>query len=418
MRRRLSARAVLCFSLALVVCGATAAADWPRFRGPNGTGISTDKGVPLTWTDKENILWKVPLPGLGNSSPIISRGRIFLQSSTENGSARMLLCLDAASGKTLWTQKVTGKKARRINPLNSLASSTCCADGERVYCLFWDGEETALYAYTFDGKELWKHPLGEFTSQHGPGGSPVVHDGKLVYVNDQDGSSEILCLDARTGREVWKKPRRAFRACYSAPFAVPSQEGHTELIVETTAGITSFDLKDGSENWDFIWKFDGMPLRTVSSPILTQGLILATSGDGRGDRNMIAIKAGGKGDVTKTNLVWQNKRDFPYVPSLLAFGDHVYGVTDKGVAACHVVRTGREVWRERILADVIASPVLIDGKVYAVDVNGKVCVFEAAPKFNLLGESSLGEPVSATPAVADNRLYLRGQQHLFCIAKK
>jgi outer membrane protein assembly factor BamB len=407
----------LCLGVALAVCGAAPAADWPRFRGPNGTGISTDKEVPLTWTDKENVLWKVPLPGVGNGSPIVSRGRVFLQTSTEKGDARMLLCLDAASGKTLWTQKVSGKKGT-INPRNSLASSTCAADGERVYCVFWDGQDTALYAYTFDGKELWTHPLGEFSSQHGPGGSPIVSDNKVVYVNDQDGSSEVLCLDARTGREVWKKPRRAFRACYSAPFVVPSQEGHTELIVATTAGITSFDLKDGSENWDFIWKFDGMALRTVSSPILTQGLVLATSGDGKGYRHMIAIKAGGKGDVSKTNLVWQNKRDFPYVPSLLAYGEHVYSVTDKGMAACHVARTGREVWRERLCRAVTASPVLIDGKVYAVDEEGKGYVFEAAPKYHLLGESSLGESVSASPAVADNRLYLRGHEHLFCIAKK
>src|SRR5258708_3873203 len=198
MRRSLSVRAVLCLGIALAACGAAAASDWPRFHGPNGTGISTDKDVPLTWTDKENVLWKTPLPGTGNSSPIISRGRVFLQTASDNGSERQLLCLDASSGKILWTQKVSGKKAR-INRLNSLASSTCCADGERVYCVFWDGEETALYAYTFDGKELWKHPLGEFKSQHGPGGSPIVHDGKIVYVNDQDGSSEVLCLDARTG---------------------------------------------------------------------------------------------------------------------------------------------------------------------------------------------------------------------------
>jgi len=417
MRRSLSARAALCLGLALVACGTATASDWPRFHGPNGTGTSTDKDVPLTWTDKENVLWKIPLPGAGNSSPIVSRGRLFLQTSSDNGNERQLLCLDAASGKILWTQKISGKKAK-INQLNSLASSTCCADGERVYCVFWDGDETVLYAYTFEGKELWKHPMGSFTSQHGPGGSPVVYDGKVVYINDQDGSSEVLCLDARTGREFWKKPRRAFRACYSAPFIAPNQDGQTELMVVTTAGITSFDLKDGSENWDFIWKFDRKPLRTVGSPILTQGLMLAISGDGDGSRHMIAVRAGGKGDVSKTNLVWQHKRETPYVPSLLAQGEYVYGVTDKGFAACYVARTGRQVWRERICGDVLASPVLIDGKVYAVDVKGKACVFEAAPKFKLLGESSLGEVVSASPAVADNRLYIRGDQHLFCIARK
>jgi len=417
MSRCLLACAVVCLS-GVLASGDAAASDWPRFRGPNGTGASTDRDVPVTWTDTENVLWKVPLPGSGNSSPIVSRGKLFLQASAANGRQRMLVCLDAASGKVLWTQKVPAKRGH-INDRNSLASSTCAADGERVYCVFWDGKDTALYTYTFDGKQLlWKHPLGEFTSQHGPGGSPMVHDGKVVYVNDQDGSSEVLCLDARTGRKVWKKPRQAFRACYSTPFVVPSQEGHTELIVATTAGITSFDLKDGSENWNFVWKFDAMALRTVSSPILTQGLVLATSGDGKGDRHMIAIKASGKGDVSKTNLVWENKRDFPYVPGLLAHGEHIYSVNDRGIAACHVAKTGRLIWRERLRSPVTASPVLIDGKVYAVGEDGKAYVFEAATKFNLLGESSVGESVSASPAVADGRLYIRGGTHLFCIAKK
>ncbi len=199
---------------------------------------------------------------------------------------------------------------------------------------------------------------------------------------------------------------------------MPSQEGHTELIVVTTAGITSFDLKDGSENWNFVWKFDAMALRTVSSPILTQGLVLATSGDGKGPRHMIAVKAGDKGDVSKTNLVWENKRDFPYVPGLLAHGEHIYSVNDRGIAACHVAKTGQRVWSERLRSSMTASPVLIDGKVYAAGEDGRVYVFEAATKFNLLGESSVGEKVSASPAVADNRLYLRGETHLFCIGKK
>src|SRR6266542_1165595 len=166
MSRSLLACAVLCLSVVVATCGVAAAADWPRFRGPNGTGVSTDKDIPVTWTNRENVLWKVALPGVGNGSPIVSRGKLFLQASAANGSQRMLLCLDAASGKVLWTQKIAAKRGH-INVRNSLASSTCAADGERVYCLFWDGKNTALYAYTFDGKELWKHPLGEFTSQHG-----------------------------------------------------------------------------------------------------------------------------------------------------------------------------------------------------------------------------------------------------------
>ena len=402
----------------LLACRPTAAADWPRFRGPNGTGVSTDKDVPVSWSEKDGILWKVPLPGMGISSPIVARGKLFLQSATRDGRQRLLLCLDPATGKTLWTRTIAGSKAH-IHNLNSFASATPAADGERVYAAFWDGKDVTLYATDFDGKPLWKYPLGRFRSQHGAGNSPIVHGGKLFYVNDQDGDSFVLCLDAATGRKLWQKPRPAFRACYSTPFVLSRKDGTAELIVATTAGITSFDPKDGAENWNFAWAFDGMPLRTVSSPIATEGMILATSGDGRGDRHTIAVKAGGKGNVSRTHLVWENKKSFPYVPSLLAQGEYVYSVNDAGIAACYVTRSGKPVWSERLGSRVTASPVLIDGKVVAAAADGNVYVFAATPSaFKLLAKNALDEEVSASPAVADNRLFIRGRTHLFCIAKK
>ena len=237
-----------------------------------------------------------------------------MQSATRDGRSRLLLCLDAALGKTLWTRTIPGSRAR-IHNLNSFASSTPAADGERVCAAFWDGKNVTLYAYDFTGKPQWNCALGGFKSQHGVGNSPILHGGKVVYLQDQDGDSFVICLDAASGRKLWQKSRPAFRACYSTPFVMDSAGG-AAVIVATTAGIVAFDLNEGTEKWNFTWKFDGMALRTVSSPILADGLILATSGDGRGDRHMIAVKPGVKGDVSNTNLVWENKKIFPYVPSL------------------------------------------------------------------------------------------------------
>jgi outer membrane protein assembly factor BamB len=410
-------RFLFVLGILLLACAPAGAGDWPRFRGPNGTGIATDKDVPVKWT-ADGTLWKTAIPGVGHSSPIVSRGRVFLESSSEDGKTRWLLALDAVAGEVVWKTPAPARTAR-IHPLNSLASSTPATDGERVYAVFWDGVDIHLGAYDFKtGKPVWKQNLGRFVSQHGVGHSPMLIDGKVILANDQDGTSHLLAFDARTGAKAWEAERRPFRTCYSTPFIRTRENGAKELIVASTAGITGYDPADGKANWSYTWSFTGMPLRTVASPIAADGFVFANSGDGSGDRHLIAVKLGDKGDVTASNLVWENgkKRYSPYVPCLLARGEHLYSTSDTGHAACHVARTGEEVWRVALCKDgFTASPILIDDKVYAVAKNGVVYVFEAAPTFKLLAKNAVGESVSSTPAVADNHLFIRGETHLFCI---
>lgn len=400
------------------------AANWPRFRGPNGTGIAADKDIPVEWNATNGILWKTAIPGVGNSSPIIWGDRLFLQSSSADGKQRMLLCLDVPSGKILWSRSVPGSTAV-TNRRNTLASSTPVTDGERVYVLFWDGAALAMHAYDFEGNLAWKADLGPFISRpkepnaHGAAHSPMVYKDKVFLNNDQDGSANLIALDSRTGKIVWQAERAPFRACYSTPFVLEKPGQTPELIVVSTAGITSYHPDTGAVNWMYKWTFDKESgLRTVGSPIFhPDGLILATSGDGAGDRHMIAVKPGGTGDISATNLAWESKRIFPYVPTMLAWGEHVYFVNDGGIAACHVAKTGENVWTERLGGAVSSSPVLVDGKIYAVTEDGDVHVFLAAPAFKRLAKNSLGEPAFASPAVADGRLFIRGKSHLFCISK-
>jgi outer membrane protein assembly factor BamB len=410
--------------LALLVCGllacaAAGAADWPRFRGPNGTGVAADKDVPVRWADRD-VLWKAALPGAGHSSPIVSNGRVFVQSAT--GKERVLVCLDAVTGKQLWSRAAPGGRAR-IHPRNSHASSTPAADGERVYAAFWNGRGVGLSAYDFTGKLVWENDLGGFRSQHGAGFSPVVYDGKVILNYDQDGSAVLLAFDAKSGKKAWEVKRAAYRACYSTPFLLRAANAAAEpagqLIVASTAGITAYNPRGGEELWSYTWSFPGMPLRTVGSPVAVDGLIVAAAGDGSGDRAMIAVRTGGKGDVTKTHLAWSKDTGTPYVPTLLASGGHLYGVLDKGFAVCYSAKTGAELWRKRLAeTDVSSSPVLIDGKVYAATDKGEVFVYEASPDgYKGLARNSLGEPVASTPAVANGRLYVRGRDHLFCIGK-
>ncbi len=395
------------------------AADWPRFRGPNGSGTADDKDVPVTWSEKQNMLWKVAIPGRGNSSPVVWGDRLYLQSASRDAKERTLLCIDVNNGKIVW-QKTAPGKVGTTHTKNTLASSTPAVDGERVYAAFWDGNRVLLMAYSLAGEVVWKRDLGSFQSQHGSGLSPVVYNGK-VYVNfDQDGSASLLAFDARSGAPVWQADRTAFRACYSTPFVLDRAEGGQELVVSSTAGVTGYDLDKGTVNWNFSWRFQKMPLRTVGSPVAANGMVFACSGDGSGERSMVALRLGGKGELTeKDALVWKKNRDIPYVPTLLTVGDHLFGVNDKGFAACYVARTGEPVWSEKRLgnSDVSASPVLIDGKIYIAAEDGSVYVLAADTHFKLLATNSVGEPVIATPAVANGRLFIRGSEHLFCIGK-
>jgi outer membrane protein assembly factor BamB len=415
-RNRRSWLAVL---LVLSISGAAAAADWPRFRGPNGAGTAPDKDVPVKWNN-DNVLWKTAIPGVGHSSPIVCRGRVFLQSASEDGKERWLIGLDSATGEILWKTPSSGRGARK-HPLNSLASSTPATDGQRVYAVSWDGKDIHLGAFDFkDGKPIWEKNFGSFKSQHGVGHSPMLIDGKVILANDQDGSSHLLALEARSGDKVWDVERKPFRSCYSTPLIHLRPDGGKELIVASTAGITAYNPADGKVNWWYTWSFNGMPLRTVGSPVLTKDLVVATSGDGSGARDTIAVKLGGRGDVTADNLAWENRKNYPfsYVPCLLAHGDHIFSVHDKGVASCHLASSGEEVWSERLdAAGVTASPIVVDGKIYAIANNGSVYVYEAAAEFKLLAKNALGEHVSSTPAVADNRMFIRGDKHLFCIGK-
>lgn len=392
-----------------------AAGDWPRFRGPNGTGIAADKDIPVQWAEKDGVLWKTALPGAGNSSPIVWGNRVFLQSAHADKD-RLLLCLNAADGKILWSRAMPGSTAH-MHKKNTPASSTPATDGERVYALFWSGTDLVLAAHDFEGKLAWKRELGTFASQHGAGASPIVCAGNVILNNDQDGTAALLAFDARTGKDAWRSPRTAFRACYSTPFQLEQPGAPPELIVASTAGIAGFNPRTGAENWHWSWTFPAKSLRTVASPVYSQGLIVASSGDGAGDRHTVAVKKGTKGEVAKNNLVWENNKTFPYVPTMLAWQDHLYFVNDRGLAGCVVAKTGEIVWSERLNGTFSASPILIDGKIYAVNEDGDVFVYPAEPTYKLLAKNTIGERVLATPAVADGRLFVRGQNNLFCIGR-
>jgi outer membrane protein assembly factor BamB len=421
-RRNRSAAVLLLIAISAV------AADWPQFRGPNATGVAADSTIPVQFREGDGILWKVAIPGVGNSSPIVSKGKLFLQSASSDGQQRMLLCLDATSGKTLWTKTLPGIKVRTHN-LNSLASSTPAADGERVYCLFWNGSTVLLAGFDYEGHEVWHRDLGPFRSEHGFGASPVVFDGR-AYVNfDQDcvnpktgdplpGADEdtaVLAFEAASGTPLWRRVRPGYRACYSAPVMRKTADGE-ELVVVNMLGVTGYNPVTGAVNWNWSWPWpeSAEKLRTVATPVIWRDVVFAQGGNGGGNSDIVALHTG-----APPKLVWEKKRgSFSYVPSMLVVGDRVFTVHDKtGIAGCYEAATGKEVWTQRLSGEFRSSPVLIDGKVYLASDRGEVYIYPATGSYQLLARNSLGEGVTASPAVADGRLYIRGKEHLFCIGK-
>jgi outer membrane protein assembly factor BamB len=406
-------------------------AFWERFRGPNGTGTTDDKDVPLTFGAHENVIWKVALPGAGNSSPVVWGKHLFLQTASNDGKQRSLLCLDTTDGAIRWQKSISAESAK-IRADSSLASSTPTTDGKAVYVSFWDGKRILISAYDFQGAALWSKDLGSFNSQHGAGASPILYKDKLILANDMDKDdfttrvpnerpSMLVALDRQTGRLVWETPRVAERACYSAPFLrYRSGQKEPELVVTSTTAVTGYNVTTGAKLWEAPgWQKHAVsvPMRTVASPALAGDILCVCSGGDAG-RFAIGLALPGSGSTDAPQLLWENRKDFPYVPSPVTRGEHIYFVNDAGLAGCYEARTGKRVWFERLATTGFhSSPLVINGKVYATSSAGDVYVFAAEPAFRLLARNALDETVRATPAVADGRLYIRSESHLYCIGK-
>lgn len=415
-------RAARIGTLLLLLTGISLAGNWDRFRGPNGTGDGGSAALPDSFT-KDHLVWKVAIPGVGHGSPVVWGDKLFLQAAPADGSARSLVCFNALTGEKLWERGVRAQKAHAHKD-GSMASSTPAVDAENVYTIFWDGDRLHAHAYTHAGKEVWKKDLGTYVNEHSFGGSPVVADGRLFFNNDQGnqkakGPSSALALDAKTGATLWKKERTGFRCCMSPPVLNDRADGKKEVIFASSAGVTGYDPASGKVLWNHTWTFEKTALRTIGTPVLGGGLVVAYSGEGGDGRSCLALKLNASGEVGKSGLAWESRKGTPYVPSLLARGAHLFVVDDKGFGRCLELATGKEVWSNRLSqSGFYASPVLVGDRIHVVNRDGDLVSFKADTTYNRPTSFALDEPVSASPAVANDRLYVRGSNHLFCLGKR
>lgn len=408
-----SFKILLVLAALLWVVTAARAQEWTRFRGPNGSGVCEGPDIPAAWTEMD-YNWRVKLPGAGHSQPVIWGERIFLTSGAHRGARRLVLCLKEADGGIAW-QREYAMGEHKKHDFNSYASSTPAVDGERIYISFAEPEKLALKALGHQGEEKWSRDLGPFHSQHGSGSSPVLFEDKVILAGDQDADSFLIALDRATGAIRWKTERRSKITAYGTPCLFVAPGAPAELIVSSQAhGLSSLDPSTGSLNWEAPL-FD---MRTVSSPVLAGSLVLATCGSGGGGNYLVAVRGGGKGDVSASHLAYKLTRAIPYVPTPLIKGDRLFLWSDKGVVSCLKAASGETVWQNRIGGNYFGSPVCIGDRLYGVSVDGEVVVVAAADDFKVLGRTHLGEGSHSTPAVAGGRLYLRTHTQLFSIGGK
>ena len=402
----------------LLAALAVQAENWPQLRGPGGRGISNDKGFPVKWTTKD-YAWKVKLPGIGHSSPVVWGNTVLVTSSVRAGERRVLQAFDAGTGKEQWAAKLGGNTHPK-HALNSYASATPATDGKLVYVAWGDNDEYFLVAHDIkNGKEKWRTQLEPSLSKHGhgTGTSPVIFEDLVILLNEHDtGPGYIVALDKATGKERWKVARKIEIMTYSTPIII-EVKGKPVLINSCLDdGMMGMDPRTGKVLWTTPGNFD---LRTVAMPVHWKGIVYGSCGGGGKGKLMLAVKVGGKGNVSQTHIAWKRQRSLPYVPTPIVYGDHIYLWLDNGIVICADPKTGEEIWNERVgRGDFSTSPVCIDGKIYCSSRTGEFTVIKASSKCELLGTSQLGEKTHATPAVSIGRMFLRGFEHLYCLQAK
>ena len=430
-----AARAALLLSALVLPASAGALAaegDWSRFRGPNGTGISQATTIPVRWTEKD-YNWKITLPGVGHSSPVLWGNRIFLTSADAETAQRLILCLDAADGHVLWQREYPSKTYDQ-NQDNAFASSTPAADAGAVYVTWTVPEEITLLALDHEGRQKWRRNLGPLVAKHGSGTSPIVYEDLVVLANDQEdlnrmpmpgakagekravGQSSLIAVDRKTGQTRWQVERRTALAAYSTPCVYQADGATPELIFTSTAhGITAVDPRTGKVNWEVDKIFKD---RCVGSPVFAPGLVFAGYGYGSRGTLYVAVRPGSREKGVEAAVAYEIQKPVPLVPTPIVKDGRLFFWYDDGMAACLKAATGEVLWRERAGGPTYGSPVWVDGRLYGVARNGEVLVLSASDRFELLARVPLGEQCYTTPAVAGGVMYIRTLSHLYSLGGK
>lgn len=431
----------------LALTAGVGAENWPHWRGPDGNGVSPESGLPTTWSPTEHIAWKAPLRGLGVSSPIVWGDRVFVTYQIGAGVLRpgshprlvqggdaaaagerplggeratgrdgavtfVVAAFHRADGRRLWEYALEADgELPAVHDKRNLATSSAVTDGTLVFAWFGTGQ---LVALDLNGTLAWKRHLGReygpFDIDWGHASSPALYRDFLFLLCDHSPASYLLALDKRTGRERWKADRGKGRASYSTPLVVETANG-AELIVNSSERIDAYDAATGQH----LWHADEPNRFPIPMPVHHDGMLYTTRGYRSGP--YLAIRPGGRGDVSTTHVAWRVPTGAPYVSSLVHYDGLLYMATELGVVTCIDAKTGERVWRERIGGVYSASPVAGDGKIFLLSETGETFVLQAGRAPRVLARNDLGERAIASPAISNGRIYIRTDRHLIAIGQ-
>jgi len=399
----------IAFALLLAFTGiAVHADDWPQFRGPTGQGHSAERGLPIEWSESRNVRWKTPVPGRGWSSPVVAGGRVWVTTAVKDkGASLRALAFDVDTGREAVNVEVFKiRNAELTNPKNSHASPTPIVEGDRVYVHF-GAEGTA--ALSSSGDIVWKTRL-PYESQHGNGGSPVLYGDLLILSCDGSDDAFVVALDKGTGKVRWKTSRRQpADQAYSTPLVI--RVGERDEVVSVGAfRAAAYDPLTGKEIWRVSY---GDGFSNVPRPVYGHGLVYIATGFQQ--PSLLAVRADGAGDVTKTHIAWTLRRGAPLTPSPLLVGDELYVVNDVGIASCLDAKTGETRWLQRLGGEYSASPVVADGRIYFLSEGGVATVIAPGKEFRKLATSSLDGETLASMAVSGGSIFIRTDSHLYRI---
>jgi outer membrane protein assembly factor BamB len=430
--------------LSIVTLGA---ADWPHWRGPAASGVAPDASLPTRWTGSENVVWKAPLGGVGVSTPIVSGSHVFVSSQLGSGvrregnHPRLVQGADAAAkgerplgaargaagdktvfvveafsrgdGRRVWEHRVDAQgMLTPVHDKHNLATPSPVSDGALVFALFGTGQ---LVALTHDGRQVWQRHLGTeispFDVQWGHASSPVLYRDTVILLCDHASKSYLLALDKKTGKERWRADRGKGRSSYSTPLVVEGAFG-VELIVNSSERLDAYDPRTG----ELLWHTGDSNRFPVPSAVFHDGIIYTSRGYRSGP--YMAIRPGGRGDVTTTHTVWSVPTGAPYVSSLLYYEGVIYMANDVGVLTAIDAVRGERIWQERVDGVFSGSPVGGGGHVFFVSEDGDTVVVKAGRSPQIVGRNPLGERIIASPAIADGRIFIRTDDHLFAIGAR
>jgi outer membrane protein assembly factor BamB len=439
----------LAFILAVIAGGSVTAADWPQWRGPNGTGATNETNLPVRWSATENVVWKAPIGGLGVSTPIVSGDRVFVTSQIgsgvrregnhprlvqggnaadagerELGATRRAATTDGATsflvesfsrsdGRRLWQYRLEAQGTLPgVHDKHNLASPSPVTDGQMVYAWFGTGQ---LVALDMNGKPVWQRHLGREISPFdviwGHSSSPTLFGDLLILLCDHEPASYLLAVDKRTGKERWRADRGKGRLSYSTPLVVNTPAG-PELIVNSSERVDAYDPRTGAH----LWFTGGTNRFPIPMPVFHDGLIYMSRGYRSGP--YMAIRPGGRGDISKSHVVWEAATGAPYISSLVYDAGLIYMATDVGAITVVDASSGQRVSQQRAEGIFSASPVAGDGKIYFVSETGETIVMRSGRTPAVLARNDLGERAVASPAISNGHIFIRTDDHVFCIGTR